>query len=78
MGQTLGDNMSHIFFTNNPSFKVVKIESKSVREIELENMMELLSKRLRVLESNNENLKSNHQNLNSELARLKDYHSQYE
>jgi len=76
MGQTLGDNMSHIFFTNNPSFKVVKVETKSVREIELENMMEILSKRLRVLENNNENLKNNHQNLSNELSRLMDYHTQ--
>ena len=76
MGQTLGDNMSHIFFTNNPSFKVVKIETKSIREIELENMTELLSKRLRVLESNGDNLKNNHLNLNSELTRLKEYHVQ--
>ena len=76
MGQTLGDNMSHIFFTNNPSFKVVKVETKSIRETELENMMELLSKRLRLLENNSENLKSNHLNLTTELCRLKEYYSQ--
>ena len=76
LGQTLGDNMSHIFYTDNPSFKVIKSESKSIRENELENMKELLSKRLRVLESNNESLKTNQLNLISEINRLKEYYSQ--
>ena len=75
LGQNFGDIMSHVFYTKNPSFNVEKVESKiGARELEMENMFELLSRKHRILEGNNERFKSNHNLIINEIERLKQYY----
>jgi len=76
IGQTLGDNLDNIVFMNNPSYKVEKIETKSNRTVELENLQESIQKKYRVLEGNHEQLKKTSETLTNELRRLKEYHEQ--
>ena len=76
IGQTLGDNLDNIVFMNNPSYKVEKIEMKSNRTVELENLQESIQKKYRVLEGNHDQLKKTYDTLTNELRRLKEYHEQ--
>ncbi|MCP3681538.1 MAG: hypothetical protein GY861_02515 [bacterium] len=76
IGQTLGDNLDNIVFMNNPSYKVEKVESKSNRTVELENLQESIQKKYRILEGNHEQLKKTCDTLTNELRRLKEYKEQ--
>jgi len=78
LGQTVGDNLENIVYTNNPAFKIQKDDIKTHRVEELEHFHESALKRYKVLEKNNENLKANHSNLLAELARLKEYKERLE
>lgn len=78
LGQNLGDLQDHLFYTKNPSFKVEKLQTRiGAREIELENLHELLSRKLRILEGNNDHLKSNFNLMIGEIDRLKKYYKTY-
>merc|ERR1712216_547329 len=75
IGQTLGDNLDNIIFTNNPSYKVEKFETKSNRTMELENLQESIQKRYRTLEGNHALLEKAKATSENELKRIKEYHT---
>ena len=76
LGQNLGDIMDNVFFTKNVSYKVELLDDSKIskRELEMQNVFELLSRKMRTLEGNSERLKNNHDMLITELDRLKEYH----
>jgi hypothetical protein len=76
LGQTLGDSMDNIIYTSNPSYRLVKQETKHERAEELQKLQESMLKRYRLLEKNNEQLKKNLENVEAEITRLKEYKDQ--
>ena len=72
-GQTVGDNLDNIIYTNNPAFKLKIDETKTQRMEELEQYHESVLKKYKSLENNNSNLKLKLDNFRSELTRLTEY-----
>ena len=72
-GQTVGDNLDNIIYTNNPAFKLKQDETKTQRMEELEQFYDSVMKKYKSLENNNHNLKQKLEYFRSELTRLAEY-----
>ncbi len=71
-GETLADQEEGVLFTENPTYKKIKIdETSNVRQ--LESMYEKFDKKLKTLEKNNRILLEKTENMKNEIQRLKEY-----
>jgi hypothetical protein len=73
LGQSLGDTLDKVIYTNNPCYKVNREDSRSTRIEELESLQESMLKRQKQLERNNEELKKRFDTISHEVNRLKEY-----
>lgn len=74
-GQTVGDTIDQIIFTDNPAYKVQKVAIKSQRIVELEEYCQKYVKRLNLLEHNNKIIEDKISEIKIEISRLKSYNN---
>jgi hypothetical protein len=73
LGQSLGDTLDKVVYTNNPCYKVSQEEGKSKRVEELENLQESMLRRYKQLERNNDELRRRFDTISGEVHRLRGY-----
>lgn len=73
VGQTIGDSIDNILYTNNPFYKKEKVLNTSARAQELSDLLEKFEKREKQLESNNQILIKKIESLKEEIDRLEEY-----
>lgn len=73
LGQTIGDSIDNIIYTDNPFYKVTKAEEKSARIIELEDLYFKYQKRHKQLETNSNLFDKKIEMLSEEIDRLNEY-----
>lgn len=70
LGQTIGDSLDHIIFTNNPCYKLVRSKIRSARLIELEGLQQKFLKRQEQLSANEGILDDKILQIKDEIKRL--------